>query len=91
MNHNPVLVNVVDARSVRSPPNVKVVEDALVLQPDTSRARPCSRVVVVNLDSASHVSDKRRQACVPSRCYRLLLPEHLYPVALRFRVRPGEC
>ena len=57
MNHNPVLVNVVDARSVRSSPNVKVVEGALALQPDTNRARPGSRVVVVNLDSASHVSD----------------------------------
>ena len=56
VNHNPVLVNVVDAPSVRSSPNVKVVEGALVLQPDTNRARPCSRVVVVNLGSASHVS-----------------------------------
>jgi hypothetical protein len=57
VNHNPVLINVVDARSIRSSPNVKMVQEALVLQPDTNRARPCSRVVVINVDSASHVSD----------------------------------
>ena len=39
------------------PQMLKLLKDALALQPDTNRARPCSRVVVVNLDSASHVSD----------------------------------
>jgi hypothetical protein len=57
VNHNPVLVNIVDARSVRLSPDGKVVEHALALQPDTNRARPCRRVVVVNLDSAPHVSE----------------------------------